>query len=405
MKKKFNLKEINFKDKKFIFPLVIFVLVLFIGWFIFGIVQDLNGNQTGKDNKDTSEIQSIPAGEGGELLSKADAMNESFREAEDYTALQGIYDPTLISSDTTIYTAAEIAYLDSLERIAQGNQAEIEAINEEIRRSNQDLAEQRKGRSVGGVTGYESNYSYDSGSRSSGGNQELIDEMIMYQKLINGEEILTPAQEAARKEEQIRLEERQKVLSELNSAKTAVVEKSDNINKSSFNSLSSKSKKQDSQSPNTFKAMVDQTVKVEQGSRIRFTLLEDIRVNGSIVPKGTRVYGTVSGFSNQRIITDITTILVNGEQIKVDLSVLDVDGIQGLYVPKSDFRDATKAIASQAVQGGQMNTNANSESFVGVAAQALQNAYQGITQAVSNNITKNKATVKYNTIVYLTNAQ
>lgn len=403
MKKKFNLKEINFKDKKFIFPLVIFVLVLFIGYFAFGIIQDLNGNQTDKENKDVAEIQSIPAGEGGELLSKADAMNESFREAEDYTALQGIYDPTLISSDTTIYTKAEIAYLDSLERIAQGNQADIDAINEEIRRSNQELAEQRKGKYVGATTGYESNYSHNRSSHAAGGNQELLDEMIMYQKLINGEEILTPEQEQTRREQQIRQEERQKVMAELTAQETIKVEKADNINTSSFNSI--KSKREKSNSHNTFKAMVDQTVKVEQGSRIRFMLLEDLRVNGSLVPKGTRVYGVVSQFSDQRIITDITTILVNGEQIKVDLSVLDVDGLQGLYVPKSSFRDASKAIASQAVQGGQLNMNTNSESFVGMAAQALQNAYQGVTQAVSTNIAKNKATVKYNTIVYLTNAQ
>lgn len=38
-----------------------------------------------------------------------------------------------------------------------------------------------------------------------------------------------------------------------------------------------------------------------------------------------------------------------------------------------------------------------------IALQALQNMYQSASSAVSNNIRKNKARIKYNTIVYLIN--
>lgn len=149
--------------------------------------------------------------------------------------------------------------------------------------------------------------------------------------------------------------------------------------------------------------MVDQTTKVEQGSRLRLILLEDIKVSDKIVKAGTPVYGVVSGFSEQRIEVEVTSIIVNKERVKVELIALDVDGIKGLYVPKSEFRDASKAAASQALQGGQMNINSSPDNFIGMAAQAVQNAYQSVSQAVSSNITKNKATIKYNTILYLTN--
>lgn len=400
MGKKINLKGVNLKDKKYIFPLIVLVLVIIIGWFVFEVIKEVN-----KDNPDqveqgqVTEIQSLPTGEGGNIVSKSEAMQNAFSDEAEYTAMQGLYDPTIIASDTTIYTAEEIAYLDSLERIAQLNQADIEALNAEISRSNQELSESR--RNTGTVSPGGGHFGSQETMQSP--DQDLMNEMLMYQKLINGEEILTPQEEQARREEQIRLDERQRVLQELNAQETKVVEKIDNINTSAFNTISPK-KKSENKHYNTFKAMVDQTTKVEQGSRIRFALLEDIKIDNHIIKSGTHIYGVVTGFEEQRIIAEIKTVVINGEYLKVDLSVLDVDGLRGLYVPKSAFRDATKTAASQAVQGGQMTINNSPDNFVGMASQALQSAYQSVAQAVSSNISKTKATVKYNTIVYLTNA-
>ncbi|TFH94055.1 conjugative transposon protein TraM [Porphyromonas levii] len=399
MGKKINLKQINFKDKKFIFPLIVVVIVIFIGWSIFGIVTSLDGESEDGPDKEITELQDVPTSTSTSLESKASAMQDSYKFKNEYTAVQGMYDPTVIDSDTTIYTAEEIAYLDSLERIAQASEADILAMNSDILQQNQDLANQKRGLGSNPVP---SNNPRPIGNDSSSSSNELVDEMIMYQKLINGEEILTPEQEALRKEEQIRLEERQKVMAELNASEVIVVEKVDNINESAFNTISSHSKKPFT-AHNTFKAMVDQTTKVEQGSRVRFVLLEDVKINDDIISKGTHIYGTVSGFSGQRINAKINAIMFNDNYIKVNLNVLDIDGQPGLYVPKSAFRDATKSIASQTIQGGNVNINSSPDNFVGMAAQAIQQAYQGVTQAVSNNITKQRATIKYNTIVYLTN--
>lgn len=64
-------------------------------------------------------------------------------------------------------------------------------------------------------------------------------------------------------------------------------------------------------SDNTIKAMVDQTTKVEQDSRIRFVLL-DVRIDNHIIKSGTHIYGVVTGFEEQ-IMAVIKSILVNGE--------------------------------------------------------------------------------------------
>ena len=64
-----------------------------------------------------------------------------------------------------------------------------------------------------------------------------------------------------------------------------------------------------------------------------------------------------------------------------------------------------KEASAQAIQqnmqlGNNSNSTLNGES---VALQALQSIYQSATSAFSSNIRKNKARIKYNTIVYLIN--
>lgn len=80
--------------------------------------------------------------------------------------------------------------------------------------------------------------------------------------------------------------------------------------------------------------------------------------------------------------------------------------MEGFYVPQSNFRDFLKEAGSSAA--GQ-NININSGSYgttvsaEAIALQTLQNSMNSATQAVSSNIRKNKARIKYNTVVYLIN--
>ena len=82
--------------------------------------------------------------------------------------------------------------------------------------------------------------------------------------------------------------------------------------------------------------------------------------------------------------------------------------MEGFYVPESAFRDFVKDAGSSTVQ---QNINFESEDGYGsgisgeaIALQALQNMYNSATSAISSNIRKNKAKIKYNTIVYLINS-
>ena len=81
--------------------------------------------------------------------------------------------------------------------------------------------------------------------------------------------------------------------------------------------------------------------------------------------------------------------------------------MQGFYVPESAFRDMMKNAGSAAMQS---NISFDSGGSGGISAemlalQALQNVYQSTSSAVSQAIRKNRAKIKYNSIVYLINEQ
>ncbi|MGG6496694.1 UNVERIFIED_CONTAM: conjugative transposon protein TraM, partial [Bacteroidetes bacterium 56_B9] len=88
--------------------------------------------------------------------------------------------------------------------------------------------------------------------------------------------------------------------------------------------------------------ILDETLKVTDGSRVRIRLLDDIMINDALLTKGTYLYGNVSGFKAQRVHINISSIMVDGRQMKVDLSVYDNDGQEGFFVPSSAFRDLSK---------------------------------------------------------------
>ena len=177
--------------------------------------------------------------------------------------------------------------------------------------------------------------------------------------------------------------------------------KAEDKNAGMFNTINDQ---QEADAP-LIKAMIDKTTKAHEGTRLRFKLLDDVIIKDVRLKKGTYLYGIVTGFGQQRVMASISSILVGDKFIKVSLSVFDNDGMEGFYVPESAFRDMMKDAGAQAMQsnisfdggyGGGLSGEA-------VALQALQNMYQSASTAISGNIRKNKARIKYNTIVYLIN--
>lgn len=384
-----NLKNINFKDKKFIFPIVILIPFLFSSWMIYDLFSNSSDKEEATTIEQTQGISDVPLADSIPIKSKTQALDDAYQDDKDYTAVQTAQERTRIVSDTTLYTQEELDLLASLNLTQQREEAQIDQYNEDVKRRNRQLSEDISSLNQGG------------------GGQEVRDsrttdldkEIMLYQKMLRGEEVLTEEQERARREEQIRTEERNKVLSEISKKETHSVEKiSSNNSSGAFNTIGKSDKQND-----YIRAMVDQGVTVTTGSRIRFRLLDDIRIQGETVPAGSQIYALVTSFSNQRVKANISSIITKGKRVKVNLSIYDRDGIEGFFIPKSAFRDFAKEASSQALQGNTLNINQSSESLEGMAIQALQGVYQSATNAISSKIRENKATIKYNTTIYLIN--
>ena len=156
--------------------------------------------------------------------------------------------------------------------------------------------------------------------------------------------------------------------------------------------------------PKLIKAIIDEDIKAVDGSRVRLRLLDDVEIGEQIVSKGAYLYATMNGFGGQRVKGNVKSLMVADELQKVNLSIYDTDGLEGLYVPSSTFRETSKDVASSALGSNvNMNNGTGGNSFTQWGMQAVQNAYQRTSNAVSKSVKKNKAKLKYGTFVYLVN--
>ena len=146
-------------------------------------------------------------------------------------------------------------------------------------------------------------------------------------------------------------------------------------------------------------AIIDQDITGFSGSRLRIRLLDDIMAGKFMIRKGTYLYATISGFAAQRVSLSISTVFYGGEILPINLQVYDNDGLAGIYVPSSAFREFSRDLAGSTSQGISIQQLAenNNQLVMGI----LSKMFQSTTTAVNKLIRSNKVKVRYNTQVYL----
>jgi len=100
---------------------------------------------------------------------------------------------------------------------------------------------------------------------------------------------------------------------------------------------------------NAVSATVAETQTVVNGSTVKMSLAQDIYVNGNKIPKNTYVYGTAS-LRGERLAIEVTTIRHGNSIYPVELTVYDLDGLTGIYIPGAINRDVAKSSADRSVQ-------------------------------------------------------
>lgn len=185
-------------------------------------------------------------------------------------------------------------------------------------------------------------------------------------------------------------------------AESQDVKKSRRATTETFNTIADAARE-----PKLIKAIIDENIKAVDGSRVRLRILDDVEVGGTVLPKGSYLYATMSGFSTQRVRGNVGSVLVDDELVKISLSIYDMDGQEGLYVPQSSFQETAKDIVGGTLDNTMTIESSRSDgnSLAQWGVQAAQNAYQKVSQAISKKIKKNTAKLKYGTFVYLVNSK
>lgn len=150
------------------------------------------------------------------------------------------------------------------------------------------------------------------------------------------------------------------------------------------------------------KAIVDEDIeKGTLGGRLRIRLLDDIMVGGTLLEKGSYLYALIAGYDSQRVKLSITSVMVDDKIFPISLSIYDNDGMEGLYVPASAFRDFTKDLGGNAAGGMNIQMQQDPSSMNQLYMSTLQRLFTSSSQAMSKTIRQNKVNLKYGTFIYL----
>ncbi len=143
-------------------------------------------------------------------------------------------------------------------------------------------------------------------------------------------------------------------------------------------------------------AEVYETTTVLTGNRVKLRLLEEAWLNGVKIPGNTFLYGTCE-VANERLQIEVQQIPVGEKFVPVAITVCDLDGLPGLYVPDNASRKVAKEVGSSANTSSMFGVSNNPLTYMGM--QAADRTAQSLLKMIRIK----KVTVKKNTLVYLVN--
>lgn len=386
------MKKINFKQPKYILPLFALPLFFTLFYAFGGKKEEAQNNVVVVEDGLQSNLSSPTGVENKNLSDKVEEYKRFFIDSKDNSsAIEGLTEEEYGTNGDTLDDMDQSLnnpYLNPSTPINQGYQpAPTQTVNssgyqpkEEVD-SNQELLLELLKRNDQPHTDYEG---------------EEDDPIEMLHKQFNLIDSFTRTQDPEYQQEL----KRQELEKQLQTKRQAIKDKQLAVSKASrtqsvFNTI----KREEDEG--FIKAILDESLTAYAGSRIRIKLLDDIQVGEeNLIEKGTYLYATVTGFSAQRINFTIHSIMRKGKLLPVNLEIYDVDGLQGLYIPESAFREFTQELGSNSMQGFNLTTE-SSQSSAQFLLSSAQRAFQSTSQAIAKAIRKNKANLKYSTFIYL----
>jgi conjugative transposon TraM protein len=143
-----------------------------------------------------------------------------------------------------------------------------------------------------------------------------------------------------------------------------------------------------SESQNAIQAVIHETQTLVNGSTVKLRLLNDVYINGVLIPKDNFLFGTAD-LNGERLGITIKSIRYRNSLFPVDLSVCDMDGMDGIYIPGAITRDVAKQSLDRSAQALDFTTLNPS-----IGAQAAGAGIEAAKTLLSRKVKLVKVTVK-----------
>lgn len=139
---------------------------------------------------------------------------------------------------------------------------------------------------------------------------------------------------------------------------------------------------------NAIEAVVYETQTLVNGATVKLRLLTDVYINGILVPANNFIYGQAS-LAGERLTISVNSIRFQNSLLPVAMSVYDLDGMDGIYIPGAITRDVAKQSTDNALQSVALNSLDPS-----IGAQAASAGIETVKTLISKKVKLVRVTVK-----------
>ncbi len=145
----------------------------------------------------------------------------------------------------------------------------------------------------------------------------------------------------------------------------------------------------------TVKACVAQTQVIRAGSTVQLRLLEAVRIDDTVIPHNTPLYGLAT-ISGMRLQVTVSSVEYGGRIFAVEAAAYDLDGQPGLNVPNSRERTALKEALASVGQTAGTSVNVTRSAGQQVLSELARGGLQASSQYVAGKLREVKITLKAN---------
>lgn len=97
-------------------------------------------------------------------------------------------------------------------------------------------------------------------------------------------------------------------------------------------------------------AVIHETQTLVNGATVKLRLVDDVYINGILIPKESFVFG-VATLNGERLKIVISSVRLRSQLLPVQLSVFDMDGLEGVRVPGAISREVMQQSTDRGLQG------------------------------------------------------